>query len=201
MKMVKKGDKPEPTKKQGSDKNTAITPELMTEWNKYLNFLDSKGVRGSADLDKHGKGLSYLDEYIKANPKTSLSRDAVPAIQEALKDYRKWTIETNEQRVSAGKPGIELNTPKGRIPLKGNEAIFMSQIDKTKIDGYPGQWTTQQIFPSEYMGAVASGRRVGFVPQLQGNATQTPSTQMVTNPPVQMTAKQSGRFSVKKSGK
>lgn len=193
--MVKKGDKkpPVPTPKSSVKSSVSITPEMMTEWNRYLNFLDSKGVRGSADLDKQGKGFSYLDEYIKANPKTSLSRDAVPAIQEALKDYRKWTIETNEQRVAAGKPGIELNTPKGRVPLKGNEAIFMSQIDKTKIDGYPGQWTTQQIFPSEYMGAVASGRRVGFVPQLQGNTAQATSTDM--------SAKPSGRFSVKKSGK
>jgi hypothetical protein len=60
-----------------------LTVDQRTDWNNFLNYLDSKGVSGNKVLDARDKtlGLQYLDEYKKLNPKSTLSAETIPVVQ------------------------------------------------------------------------------------------------------------------------
>ena len=60
-----------------------LAVDQRTDWNNFLNYLDSKGVGGNKVLDARDKtlGLQYLDEYKKLNPKSTLSAETIPIVQ------------------------------------------------------------------------------------------------------------------------
>ena len=56
-----------------SEKTTPDVNKIKSDWNKFLSWMQSKGVQGKSDLDKGELGNKYFKEYIKANPQTSLN--------------------------------------------------------------------------------------------------------------------------------
>ena len=114
----------------------SITNREREDWNKYVDYLRSKGIAAKPDLDKNGLGFKYLDEYVKANPSTTLSRDVILPIQKDLLDYRQYQI----NNVKSGKAQFAEGV---------NEQNFMNHL--SKVDGYPGQFTTSVKYPFEYM--------------------------------------------------
>lgn len=81
------------------DKNKISPPEnykplsvpQRAEWNSFLDYLHSKGVAGSKDLDVKDKslGLSYLAQYQKENPKTTITPDMIQNVQYEQQQLRK----------------------------------------------------------------------------------------------------------------
>jgi len=114
---------------------------LKSEWNKYLDFLDTKKVRGNPSLDTNQEGFKYLDEYIKANPGTILSRESILPIQKALLEYRNKGIE---------------NIQSGKATYDKPIETFMEGL--SKLDGYPGQFTTRYKFPAAILTSNDNGK-------------------------------------------
>lgn len=120
----------------GDEKSPTITNKEREQWNHYVDWLRTKKVAGDPSLDKDGLGFKYLDEYRKENPNTSLSKELILPIQQDLQQYRQYRI--NE--VKSGKAVFEKGV---------DENNFMDHL--SKVDGYPGQYTTSVKYPFEYM--------------------------------------------------
>ena len=83
------------------DKNKIVAPAnykplsvpQRNDWNGFLDYLHTKGVGGSKDLDVRDKslGLSYLAQYQKENPNTTVNADMIPAVQFEQNNLRKGT--------------------------------------------------------------------------------------------------------------
>ena len=132
IKVVKKGGGEEDKKAT----TATITNRHRADWNAYVDYLRTKGVAANPALDKDGLGFKYLDEYVKANPKTSLNRDVILPLQKDLLDYRNYQL----ANIKAGKAVFAEGV---------NEQNFMNHL--SKIDGYPGQYTTSVKYPFEFM--------------------------------------------------
>lgn len=115
--------------------------KIKADWNKYLKYLSDKGVQGKPELDKGGLGNKYFDEYVKANPGTSLSTAVIPKIRQAYSELRNTNIET----IKKGKG--EFNGKSGPdVDFSG----FMSHIEKNEKSenpNYVGQHLTRTPFP------------------------------------------------------
>lgn len=130
-----------------------IDENVMNEWNKYVDYLESTGFKGKPELDKNNLGFQKLEEYRSKNKNTVLTKEVIPQIQRQLQDYRNWVIEGHK----TGKRPVQFS-----YEVAPDYSNFMPNL--SKVDGYPGQYTTNVRFPSEYM----MGKRVGFAkPQMQ----------------------------------
>jgi len=108
----------------------------MLEWNKYLDYLDEKKVRGTPELDKNDLGNKYFREYIKSNPQTPLAaEDFIPRLRTSylqLRDYNLGRIRT------------------GKATTTVPEERFMPHIvlnEKSQQPNYVGKNLTQTRFP------------------------------------------------------
>jgi hypothetical protein len=142
-------DKKKP--KKGEKKTPPDDRTLKGDWNKYLKYLEDKGVRGDEKLDKGGLGNQYFLEYIKANPTTTLSVDAIPRIRELYTQLRN----TNIEEIKKGKAGFN-----GKSGPETDFTGFMSHIVKNELStdpNYVGQHLTKTPFPAmlDYEGKVA----------------------------------------------
>jgi hypothetical protein len=131
----------------GENPKEADLQKIKEDWNKYLEYLEEKGVKGSPELDKGGLGNKYFQEYIKANPETSLSPAVIPKIREAYTELRNVTME----QIKSGKGGFK--DSKGKIQSGPNTDFtdYMKSIvenEKTKDPNYVGQKLTQTKFPA-----------------------------------------------------
>lgn len=126
----------------GTDPTTPIlSDDQKLEWNNYLSWLDKKGMRGKPELDKNNMGNKLFNQYIKENPKTTLSVDLIPAIRSEYSKLRNSGIES----ILAGKISMEGKTGKD-VDLNR----FMSHIvanEKSANPNYVGQHLTQTPFP------------------------------------------------------
>ena len=78
---------------QAAAVNTApppLTVQQKADWNNYIDYLQSKGMKGNPALDNRDTGLSQklFNDYKTQNPHFSLTYDQVPQIQQDLIDYR-----------------------------------------------------------------------------------------------------------------
>lgn len=107
-----------------------ITPEQKSEWNKFLDFVNSKGFRGNKDLDKKdtNMGKSLMDEYLRLNPQSKLSYDIVKPIQESV--IKDWDMMRKIQSI------------------KGVKAINADDRKLSEPDGWLGSLTSNGYFPS-----------------------------------------------------
>lgn len=126
--------------KGGGDEKPAeqvpITNQHRKDWNAYIDYLRSKGLAGNAMLDKDGTGNKVLEQYIKDNPKTSLSVNIVKPLQGEFQNYKKWVIgEVKAGRASWGE-GV-------------NEDNVMD--DLSGEDAYAGSKTASHKFPMQYL--------------------------------------------------
>jgi hypothetical protein len=117
------------------DPPTKVDDKLRADWNAYTDWLEKKGLKGKADLDANGKGYQLFDEYVKANPTTSLSRAKLPALRQEFISYRNDILSKAKQ----GKANIS-TTP-------DNFMKFVVENEKTGDPNYPGMNLTQIKFP------------------------------------------------------
>lgn len=121
--------------------------KIKGDWNKYLEYLEAKGVKGSPELDKGGLGNKYFTEYIKSNPDTSLSPAVIPKIREAYIELRNVTMDLIKNGKGAFKDS------KGNVQKGPNTDFtdYMKSIvenEQTKDPNYVGQKLTQTRFPA-----------------------------------------------------
>ena len=116
-----------------------IDNKVRDDWNRYLAWLDTKGLRGKPELDTNDLGNKMIDEYRKVNPTTTVSREIIPSIQADFANLKQFGL----NKVKAGQAKFDVGV---------NENNFMQ--DLSKIDGLAGQFSTQHNFPLDYMRTV-----------------------------------------------
>lgn len=126
-------------------KKTVVDNKLREDWNLYSDWLTTKGYRGKANLDS-AEGYALFDKFIKENPTTSLSREALPLIRQDLVNYRTWVLNKDKQmRATLGQ---------GVLKEGVTEENFMRHIvdnEGTMNPDHPGTHLTATKIPSEYM--------------------------------------------------
>lgn len=125
-----------------------LTNQNRQDWNDYITWLRSKGLAGNPMLDKGGYGIQVLQQYIKQNPKTSLTLDLIQPIQEDFSNYRNYAL----QQIKSGKGVFQEGT---------NEANFMQSL--SQLDNYAGSKTTSHIFPREYLTYIENNKPISTV--------------------------------------
>lgn len=140
--LSNKVDSEDPPEEKPVDNN------IRLEWNKYVDWLAKKGMRGSEDLDKDDLGGKMIDAYRKENPSTPISRELVPTIQKEFSKYRDWSL----GQIKAQKAAFAKGT---------TEENFMSHL--SKIDGYAGSKTTSFSFPSKYLEMFNNDKKVATI--------------------------------------
>lgn len=135
-----------------------VDNHIREEWNKFLDFLDKKGMRGKPELDKNDLGGKMIDEYRKINPNTPIKRELIPAIQKEFGRYRDWSL----GEVKAGRSALS----EGVTPENYMRSLSI-------VDGIPGQRTTSFKFPLSYMQTFNNGKLVSN--ENKGFATVNPS--------------------------
>jgi hypothetical protein len=144
--------------------------KIKSDWNKFLTWMQSKNVRGKAELDKNNLGNIYFKQYVKENPDTSLNEGVIPIIrQEYIKDREK-----KAQDILSGKGSFKVE---GVGELTGEKAKpyidrFMSGILKNEASenpNYIGQFLTQTPFVGSEMDYYVDDKKVkteseGFLP-------------------------------------
>lgn len=134
-----------------SEQTISETPDINRikyDWNKFLKWMESKGVKGKPELDKGDLGNKYFKQYIKENPQTSLNESVIPLIR---KEYVKLRDEGISE-ILGGKTVFNLPDV-GEV--KGDAAKpylhrYMGHIltnEKSDKPNYVGQHLTQTLFP------------------------------------------------------
>ena len=166
------------TKSNETPKNETSTASVnvMQQWNNYVDWLDSKGMKGSPELDKGDKGFQMMEMYRKENPSFTLTKDDIGVIQQRLQDYRSFAIDSIKQGKMKIIYGGKEVFYKDLAPeqQKDVEQNYMGKIAKTGIDNFPGQFTTSTKFSSEFISKVNSREiegRVGFNPVNESQKT------------------------------
>lgn len=144
-----------------SEKTTPDVNKIKSDWNKFLSWMQSKGVQGKSDLDKGELGNKYFKEYIKANPQTSLNESVIPIIRQEYTKLRDEKIAD----ILAGKAGFNIE---GIGQVTGEKARpyldrFMSHIlsnEKSTNPNYVGQHLTQTLFPGAVSNEYENGKLV-----------------------------------------
>lgn len=113
----------------GGDDPKELTPQQRREWNTYVDYLEKKGYKGSAQLDKKDTGLatSLFNQFKKENPSVSLSLDHVKTVQSEMENLAN-AARNFEQR-------------------RGNPNAASIMAGTSKVDGWPGSKTTSFKFP------------------------------------------------------
>lgn len=123
-------------KAKGDPEEKPIDNRVRTDWNKYIDWLAAKGLKGHPSLDKNDLGNKMIDAYKKENPDTVLSRDIVIPLQKEFQKYRQFALD-------------EIKAGKGAFGDGVNEENFMRAL--SVVDGIPGQRTTSFQFPKVYL--------------------------------------------------
>lgn len=111
------------------DPPTTITPQIKSEWNKFLDFINRRGLRGNKDLDKKDMNLgrSVVEEFKKLNPDTPLSYDIIKPIQESA--AQDWEL---TKKIQA---------------LKSVKSKNVDDRPLSPPDGWLGSMTSNMYFP------------------------------------------------------
>lgn len=106
-----------------------ITPAHKAEWNRFLDFLNEKGMRGNKALDVRDTklGEQLLNDYKSKNPESPLTYDMVKPIQEEA--------------------AISFDLMKRISSLQGVKALNAEDRPMSKPDGWLGSQTSNMYFP------------------------------------------------------
>jgi hypothetical protein len=119
-----------------------LTVQQRKDWNEYLHSLGD--MAGSPELDKGVPtlGRQKLEDYLKANPSSSLNQfknqdDLVKCIQYEMQLIRRGSE-------FPGLTPFELKAMQTLL-LKNRKAFMM--VNRSETDGNPGQFTTEEHYP------------------------------------------------------
>lgn len=103
----------------------SLSASEKADWNSLLDFMNSKGYRGSKELDKGDDSLakSIVQQYRQLNPKTSITYDKVRPMQEAV--LQDWDTMHKIQQLQGLKPTVrQLSPVDGRLGSLTSNAYF-----------------------------------------------------------------------------
>lgn len=123
-----------------------IDNNIRLAWNKYTDWLASRGLKGHPSLDKDDLGGKMIDQYRKENPTTPITRELIPTIQKEFSKYRDWSLNEVKEGRAGLSPGVTADN-------------YMKWL--SIVDGIPGQRTTSFKFPSSYLQTFDNGKFVG----------------------------------------
>lgn len=143
------------------DSETPDVNRIKSDWNDFLSWMDSKGVKGKPELDKEGLGNKYFKQYIKENPNTSLNEKVIPVIRQEYMKLR-------DDGINSILEGKSVFTLPGVGQLTGDSARkyvdrFMGHIlsnEKSNDPNYVGQHLTQTFFPGAKLKIEEDGKQV-----------------------------------------
>lgn len=126
-----------------------LTVQQREDWNEYLKYLSDpkRDLAGSPELDKGvpTKGRQELDTYLKANPSSSLNDFSS---QDALIKSIQYEMQVIRRGDNASDLKLQPNELKAMqtLLLKNRKPFMM--VNRSKMDGNPGQFTTQEYYPT-----------------------------------------------------
>lgn len=115
-----------------------LTPEQKTNWNKFIDFVNTQKMAGSLLLDQRNKqvGMGLLQKFNFANPQNALDLGIVPKVQQELQDYRANIVNQWKSNPQT-------------IPDAKSENEIMPNL--SPVDGWPGSKTLSKKFPTAQM--------------------------------------------------
>ncbi len=138
----------------GGDPTAERAAKLKADWNKFVDFLQAKGVKGNPALDSGvgdgNVGIQYVKEFQKLNPTTTITPQTIPEVQGHFQNYREYTLNKlrNKQAMIT-----DAKNPNGRY-VTPDENLDYYMKDLSKVDGIPGQRTTNWKFPESFLTTV-----------------------------------------------
>lgn len=128
-----------------------LTTTQMQHWNEFVQFVESKGYKGSTDFDKRDTNLgkNALEAYKRINPDFSISYNDIPSVQQGIADTRNFAID----KLKGGKAKLADGLDAGKDYEK-----FMPNI--SKVDGWLGSKTSSHTFPKAYLDEFVNGQQV-----------------------------------------
>lgn len=122
-----------------------LSVQQRDDWNKYLDYLEDKGLNGSPSLDKGSpetKGMKEFKEYLSKNPNSSLAKFGSPEDLVKSVQYEMKLIRSGSEFPQLSP--IELKSLQTLL-LKNRRPFMM--VRKSDSDGNPGQFTTKEYYP------------------------------------------------------
>lgn len=129
------------------DGGKSLTPVQKEHWNKFVDFMQKSGYKGSAELDNRDKqlGQDLLAKFNKQYPESQISYQDVSTVQGDLQNYRQQLIKKWKANPSTTDAA--------------SEDEIMPGI--SKIDGWLGSKTSSYKFPTASM-AHTDGTKQNF---------------------------------------
>ena len=128
-----------------------LTSTQMQHWNGFVDFLDSKGYKGSKDFDNKDQRLGQLamDAYKKQNPDFSVTYADIPAVQQGILETRQHAI----NQFKTGKAKLKEGLDSGK-----DYENFMPNLSNP--DGWLGSKTSAHKFPESFLNEYVNGQQV-----------------------------------------
>lgn len=137
-------------KAQGPGPAPKIDNNIRQAWNDYVDWLQTKGLKGNPALDHNDLSFKMIDQYRQEHPDTPISKDMITPIQQEFSNYRQYMLN-------------QIKSGKGSFAKGVTADNFMPAL--SQVDGIAGQRTTSYKFPSGYMHDMDNGttKNVGFM--------------------------------------
>ena len=128
-----------------------LSVQQRQDWNAFLDYLGKKGIGGSKDLDARDKslGLSYLKQYQKENPNTTITPDVIPQVQ-----YDQYLIRKGDS-FNGLSPEQMAYLRKGLTRPDGTSPYLSRPV--SDVDGWLGSLTSKQYYPTARRGTNLDG--------------------------------------------
>lgn len=120
---------------QPTNPTPPLTDAQRQEWNRFLDFTEKEGYKGSPLLDDRNKnlGLYLMQKYKTLNPKSTITYQDVPRVQSELQNYRTNLVNQWKSGKMVASPDIK------------SEADIMAGL--SPVDSWLGSKTSSHKFP------------------------------------------------------
>ncbi len=148
----------------GGEDPPPLSPQQLKDWNSYIDWLESKGMKGSVELDKGETSFKWLADYQRENPQTTISKETIKSVQYEMQKLADNVRDFERRR----------NNPNAENLMQGT----------SQLDGIPGSKTTSFKFPimtekQYYNNSLVSSRNLGLV---GGDVNQAQKTNTLGKP-------------------
>ena len=122
-----------------------ITNKHRQDWNAYVKYLETKGMRGNVELDKGTNFDKALLAYKKENPSTTITKEMIAPIQKEFGKYREFALQQVRDKKAFLQEGV-------------TEEMFLK--DLSVVDGMAGSKTSSYEFPKQYIDSFVNDKKV-----------------------------------------